>query len=118
MIKLKCHCGSEVEVDFSRAAVAYEKETNYANSWLETHNCKQTGGFITAPPTNDNNITLTPNRIPDAGPVVPQSPKLPIIWCEGSGTLSVPGYQGYTTINYNIQNSAGDEEPPDISLKV
>ena len=119
MIKLKCHCGSEVEVDFSRAAVAYEKESNYIKEWLDTHKCKQTGGFITAPRTTDNGITLTSDKMP-SGAVIPQSTKLPIIWCGGSGTFTHPtDGQTYTTINYNIQNSAEGEEPPeDISLKV
>lgn len=106
MIKLKCHCGSEVEVDFSRAAVAYEKESNYIKEWLETHKCKQTGGFITSPPTTDNKIMYPthPPKMPDAGPVIPQV---------RSGSVSAK--DTYTVINYTYGGER--EDPPPTQLK-
>lgn len=96
MIKLKCHCGSEVEVNFSSTPAAYEKESDYAKNWMQTHECKfARGGLIAAPPTNDNKITFTPY-------------KPGTILCGGSISVTTPP----NTYVVNIGRDARNDDPP------
>ena len=101
MIRLKCHCGSEVEVSFSSTPAAYEKESSYAKDWMQTHECKfARGGLITAPPSHSNIIYTThPPKTPESiKPLMPPQ----TIWCS-TGSISVT-----TPPNTYVVNIGGD----------